>query len=82
VTAAIVIIELAAALMIAIQAIQRINCMSRCTALPWFAAWCVLGGSAAAVAASVLAGQSVPDIYSALVMTGAATVFTIDRRRR
>ncbi len=81
-TAAIVIIELAAALMIAIQAIQRINRMSSCTGFVWFGAWCVLGGSAAAVAASVLAGITVPDVYSALIMSAAAAVFTLDRRRR
>ena len=47
-TAAIVVIELAAALLIAVQAITRINRMSRCTRLPWFVAWATLGGSAAA----------------------------------
>lgn len=81
-TAAIVVIELAAALMIAIQAIQRINAMSRCTNLPWFLCWATLGGSGAAVAASVLAGHTVPDIYSALIMSAAAAVFSLDRRRR
>lgn len=81
-TAAIVMIELAAALMIAVQAIQRINRMSRCTGLAWFGAWSVLGGSAAAVAASVLAGITVPDVYSALIMSAAAAVFTLDQRRR
>lgn len=81
-TAAIVILELAAALLIAVQAITRINRMSRCTGLPWFVAWAVLGGSAAAVAASVLAGNTAPDAYSALVMTAAAAIFTLDRRRR
>lgn len=81
-TAAIVMLELAAALLIAIQAITRINRMSRCTALPWFIAWATLGGSAAAVAAGVLAGITVPDIYSALIMTAAAAVFILDKRRR
>lgn len=81
-TAAIVMLELAAALLIAVQAITRINRMSRCTALPWFIAWATLGGSAAAVAAGVLAGITVPDIYSALIMTAAAAVFILDKRRR
>lgn len=81
-TAAIVVLELAAALLIAVQAITRINRMSRCTGLPWFIAWATLGGSAAAVAASVLAGQTVPDAYSALIMAAAAAVFTLDRRSR
>lgn len=81
-TAAIVIIELAAALAIAIQAIQRINAMSHCTTLPRFLCWATLGGSGAAVAASVLAGHTVPDVYSALIMSAAAAVFSIDRRRR
>ena len=79
-TAAIVVLELAAALLIAVQAITRINRMSRCTGLLWFTAWATLGGSAAAVAASVLAGITVPDVYSALIMTGAAAVFSLDRR--
>lgn len=81
-TAAIVIIELAAALMIAVQAVLRINAMSRCTALRWFVCWATLGGSAAAAAASVLAGHTVPDAYSALIMSAAAAVFALDRRSR
>lgn len=81
-TAAIVSVELAAALMIAIQAIQRINAMSRCTHWPWFLCWAALGGASASVAASVLAGHTVPDAYSALIMSAAAAVFTLDRRRR
>ena len=80
-TAIVITVELFAALLIAVQAVHRINRMSRCTGLPWFAAWATLGGSAAAVAASVLAGHTVPDIYSALIMSAAA-VFSLDRRRR
>ena len=41
-----------------------------------------LGGSGASFAASVLAGHTVPDIYSALIMSAAAAVFSLDRRRR
>jgi len=81
-TSVILALELIAAGLIALQAIQRINRMSRCTALPWFVAWAVLGGSAAAIVASVLAGKTVPDVYSAAVLVAAAAVFTLDRRRR
>lgn len=80
-TSVILALELIAAGLIALQAIQRINRMSRCTALPWFACWALLGGSAAAVVASVIAGSAVPDVYSAAVLVGAAAVFTFDRRR-
>lgn len=80
-TSVILALELIAAGLIALQAIQRINRMSRCTALPWFVAWAVLGGSAAAIVASVLAGKSVPDVYSAGVLAACAAVFTLDRRR-
>lgn len=81
-TSAIVMIELAASLLIAIQSIQRINRMSKCTNLSWFLCWVVLGGSAAAVAGSVLAGDSIPNTYSAIVMSAAAAVFALDRRSR
>lgn len=74
-------LELAAAVLIAIQAIQRINRMSPCTAMPWFLSWAVLGGSAAAIVAGVLAGKAVPDVYSAGVLAACAAVFTLDRRR-
>lgn len=74
-------LELAAAVLIAIQAIQRINRMSTCTAMSWFLAWVVLGGSAAAIVAGVLSGKSVPDVYSAGVLAACAAVFTLDRRR-
>lgn len=80
-TSVVLAIELIAAALIALQAIQRINRMSRCTALPWFACWALLGGAAAAVVASVIAGRAVPEIYSAAVLVGAAAVLTLDRRR-
>jgi hypothetical protein len=50
-------------------------------ALPWFLSWAVLGGSAAAIVAGVVAGKTVPDGYSAAVLVAAAAVFTLDRRR-
>lgn len=81
-TAIVITLELFAALLIAVQAVHRINCMSRCTNLPWFLAWALLGGSAAAIVASVVAGKTVPDAYSAAVLVCAAAVFTLDRRRQ
>lgn len=81
-SATIVMLELAAAIVISIQAIQRINRMSRCTNWPWFLCWATLGGASAAVAGGVLTGQTVPDAYSALMLISIAAVITIDRRRR
>lgn len=79
-TAIILTLEIFAALLIAVQAVHRINHMSRCTNLPWFLAWALLGGAAAAVVAGVVTGKTVPDAYSATVLVCAAAVFTLDHR--
>ena len=81
-TSAVVLLELAAALLIAVQSIQRINRMSRCTSLVWFLSWVLLGGSAAAVAGSVLSGTASHDAYTTMVISAAAAVLALDRRMR
>ena len=59
-TAIVITVELFAALLIAVQAVHRINRMSRCTNLPWFMAWGLLGGSAAAIGASTASSPGSP----------------------
>ena len=78
---AIVTLELIAACVIALQAVLHINRMSRDTRLCVFGGWVLLGGSAAAVVAGVLAGKTHQDFYSATVMLGVALVLIADRRR-
>lgn len=78
---ALMIVELLAAVVIAVYAILRVNRASKCTWLPYVAAWTVVGGSAAAAAGGIIAGTTQPDLYSATLMIGAACVVAIERRR-
>lgn len=76
------LIELFAACVIVWQAIGRINRMSRCTSLPIFASWVLLGGSGAAILANLCSGTPAATPYSATLTIGVAVILLTDRRRR
>jgi|GEM_PF-3423248 len=76
----VITIELVAAIVIALQSILRINRMTRRTHFSFFGAWAVMGGAAAACAASILAGRAAPDTYSAMLLVAVALIAVFDRR--
>ncbi len=80
-TVVLLLIEIAAAAIIAMQAVQRVNRMSRCTSFALFAGWALMGGAAASSLAGLLAQQTTPDIYSTALLVAVALVASLDRRR-
>jgi len=80
-TVVLLLIEIAAAAVIAMQAVQRVNRMSRCTSFALFAGWALMGGAAASSLAGLLAQQTTPDIYSTTLLVAVALVASFDRRR-
>lgn len=74
--------ELLAASFIVWQTITRVNRMSRCTSLPIFAGWVILGGSAAAIIGDLLTGNPTANVNSATLTIGVAVVLYLDRRRK
>ena len=80
-TAILLLIEIAAAGAIAVQAVMHVNRMSRCTRWPHFLAWVLLGGAAAAIVASLLTRHAAPEGYESLLLVAVAMLVSADRQR-
>ena len=80
-TAILLLIEIAAAGVIAVQAVMHVTRMSRCTRQLHFLAWVLLGGAAAGIVASLATRHAVPEGYESLLLVAVAMLVSADRRR-
>lgn len=80
-TAILLLIEIVAAVVIAVQSVIHVNRMSRCTRRMHFIAWVMLGGAAAAIVASLVTRHAAPEGYESLMLVAVAMLVSADRRR-
>ena len=81
ITLILVVLELAAAAVLAWQAIAHLNRMTRATRCVVAVAWVAIGGAAVSVIGNVIASAAAPDWRLVLVLAAVAILTLADRRR-
>lgn len=82
ITTVILVMQLVAAGLLGLRAVIVLNRASGHTSDAYCLGWVVIGASAAAVVARMLAGDTQPDGYIASLMISTACVLVFERRRR